>query len=179
MTKQLDRVGVCASAACAVHCLLAPLVLLFVPALGSWWSHPAVHFVLALLVVPLALFVIFRACRCHRRTWVSVVASAGALLIVVSLAGEVAASDRAALVAAPLEAGGHAVQQEALHEAAHEGQHAEGCCLRIVEAPDGGKELQVTATTLLTILGSVLLVVAHAMNLRFAHGSAQEPALPH
>ncbi|MFK7788014.1 MAG: MerC family mercury resistance protein, partial [Phycisphaeraceae bacterium] len=47
----LDRLGIGASLLCAIHCLAAPFLLLLLPAAGSIWSHPAVHWILALLVV--------------------------------------------------------------------------------------------------------------------------------
>lgn len=81
----LDRIGITASLACAVHCLAAPFLLLLLPAAGSAWSHPAVHWVMAVLVLPLALWVIYRGYLKHRKTWTLVAAGAGSACIVAGL----------------------------------------------------------------------------------------------
>lgn len=75
-----------ASAACAVHCLAAPLLLLFVPVLGGWWSHPAAHWLLAGLVLPLAGWVVLRGYQKHRRRVALVAVALGGGLV---LAGAV------------------------------------------------------------------------------------------
>lgn len=82
---KLDRLGIAASLACAIHCLVAPVLLLLLPAAGSIWSHPSVHWILAALVLPLALIVVFRGYRHHRRRSAVVAAVFGAAFIVAGL----------------------------------------------------------------------------------------------
>lgn len=50
-----DRAGIAASAACIAHCLLTPLALVLLPAVGSWLASPLVHQFLAIAVVTAAV----------------------------------------------------------------------------------------------------------------------------
>ena len=52
MAATLDRTGVIASVGCAIHCMVAPLLVVFAPTLGGWWVHPATHLLIAALVLP-------------------------------------------------------------------------------------------------------------------------------
>ena len=133
----LDRLGGMLSAARAVHCLITPVILIALPTLGTWWSHPAVHWALALFVVPLAGFVLARGYRRHRVHWVAIAAAVGAALILLGLV-------------LPLGAEGH-------HE----------CCAAIEHGEDGALALSLPPATLVTIAGSVALVAAHIGNLKF------------
>jgi len=84
-SARLDRIGVVASAACAVHCLVAPLLMLALPVTGAIWSHWSVHWILAVLVLPLACWVIYRGYRRHGRRLALVAAGLGSALIVAGL----------------------------------------------------------------------------------------------
>ena len=65
-----DRIGVFASVLCAIHCAATPFLLLFLPVFGKVWSHPASHWIMALLVVPLAAVTVAKGYKQHRRRWV-------------------------------------------------------------------------------------------------------------
>jgi len=67
-----DRIGVVASVLCAIHCAATPVLLLFLPIFGKVWSHPASHWIMALLVVPLAVVTVRTGYKRHRRKWVIV-----------------------------------------------------------------------------------------------------------
>lgn len=81
----LDRIGITASVACAIHCMIAPLLLLLLPAAGSVWSDPLVHWVLAVLVLPLAVWVIYRGYCKHGKRLTLVAAVSGSAFVVVGL----------------------------------------------------------------------------------------------
>jgi hypothetical protein len=81
----LDRIGIIASAACVVHCMLTPIFLLFLPALGKQWGDGIVHVILAIGVVPLAGLVIFRGYLRHQVRWVVGVGAAGMCGILIGL----------------------------------------------------------------------------------------------
>jgi len=81
-----DRIGVAASVLCAIHCGLAPVLLLALPAFGEIWAHPASHTLVAILIVPLAIFSIRKGYRQHRRRWVALVAATGILCVLVGAA---------------------------------------------------------------------------------------------
>ena len=84
-----DRIGVIASILCAIHCAATPIVLLVLPAFGKVWTHPASHWVMASLVIPLAAFMVVMGFRKHKRKWVI---ASGALGIVFVLLGAAAPS---------------------------------------------------------------------------------------
>ena len=79
-----DRVGVIASVLCAIHCAATPVLLLFLPVFGKVWSHPASHWLMALLVVPLAGVTVATGFKRHRRKWII---ASGVLGIVFVLVG--------------------------------------------------------------------------------------------
>ena len=81
----LDRIGIIASAACVVHCMLTPVLLLFLPVFGARWSDGIVHWVLAGLVLPLALIVLYRGFSRHRTRWVLALGALGAAGITLGL----------------------------------------------------------------------------------------------
>ncbi len=80
---EADRVGVIASVLCAIHCAVTPFLLLFAPAFGEIWAHPASHWIVALFVVPLALVMVLRGFRIHRRRWIVATGILGIALVIV------------------------------------------------------------------------------------------------
>ncbi|MDA7526542.1 MerC domain-containing protein [Verrucomicrobiales bacterium] len=66
---------------CAIHCAATPLILLLLPVFGRFWAHPASHWLMALLVVPLAAVTVFTGYKVHRRKWVLATAVLGILLV--------------------------------------------------------------------------------------------------
>ncbi|MEM9020684.1 MAG: MerC family mercury resistance protein [Planctomycetota bacterium] len=81
----LDRVGITASVACAIHCLAAPFLLLLLPAAGAVWSDPKVHWGLAVLVLPLAVWVIYRGYQKHGKRLTLVAAVTGSGFVIAGL----------------------------------------------------------------------------------------------
>lgn len=174
----LDKLGITASFACVVHCLVAPFLLLLLPTLGSVWADPWVHWLLAMLVLPLALLVIYRGYRRHGRRWVMVAAYCGVVMVSAGLVAPYI-SDRP-LVHAPAPAflaslGGSADLTPAAEAHA---ACADGCCPTLAVSETGAATLGLPAGGLLTILGSILLVAGHTGNLLacrcFAAGHAGE-----
>ena len=76
-----DRIGICASILCAIHCAAAPFLLLLLPAFGKIWAHPLSHILVAMLVVPLAAFSIRRGYLTHQKKWVLVTAYIGIFVV--------------------------------------------------------------------------------------------------
>ncbi|MEM6260172.1 MAG: MerC domain-containing protein [Planctomycetota bacterium] len=160
----LDRVGISASVLCAIHCIAAPFLLLLLPAAGSIWSHPAVHWVLAALVVPLALWVLFKGYTRHRRRLTLTAALMGGVLI---LAGLIAPMIHASpIMELPVpsffgELGGGADAVPACTET---------CCPTITRSA-AGTALAMPPGGLLTLIGSIFLVTAHGSNLLASRNS--------
>lgn len=168
----LDRIGISASLLCAIHCIAAPFVLLLLPAAGSVWSHPAVHWVLAVLVVPLALWVLYNGYRKHGNRLTLVAATAGALLILAGLVSPMIHDEPVFTFSVPTLFG----EPDAPLAAGSAGGPAESdaapatctdaCCPSITQdAAAGTATIAMPPGGLLTLLGSVLLVLAHTSNL--------------
>ncbi len=78
-----DRVGVWASVLCAIHCAATPVLLLILPTFGKAWSHPASHWGMALIVVPIAGLMMTRGFQKHRRKWILLSGSLGIVFVLV------------------------------------------------------------------------------------------------
>ena len=136
-----DRVGVGASIFCAIHCGLAPFLLILMPAFGRIWAHPASHALAALLIVPLASFAIWRGFRRHRRVWVLTVAVLGILLV---LSG-------AAL--------------PAFATTAETAASTDTCCPSVKADLAGKTTIHIPPAAIITTLGGFVLIVAHLGNI--------------
>jgi len=175
VTRVGDAAGIAASLLCAVHCLAAPIILLTLPAIAAAWSHPAVHWILAAFVVPLALVVIVRGYRRHRRRLALVAASLGVALILAGLVlpgSGLAFSEAGLAIASPITP--TTVGPE-LNPAAHSQTCTAPCCPSVVtDTQTGAASLNLHLAGVVTIVGSFLLVLGHALNLHgcYSHGRA-------
>jgi Mn2+/Fe2+ NRAMP family transporter len=79
-----DGLGIAASVACALHCLLVPLWLLTGAALPvSMFTDESFHMVMVLMILPVAIVAFGMGCRRHKDKWVlglGLVGVAGLLL---------------------------------------------------------------------------------------------------
>lgn len=140
----LDRLGIAGSLACAIHCLIAPFLMLLIPALGTAWSHPSVHWALAGLVLPLALTVIYRGYRVHRRRSALVAAVLGSALLITGLLLPEAAAETSATTATCTDA----------------------CCPTIAyDAETQAASIHVPPAGAANLAASALLILAHGINL--------------
>lgn len=78
-----DRVGVCLSVLCAIHCAVTPFLLILAPTFGKIWSHPASHWGMALFVVPIAVLMLTSGYKRHRRQWIIATGSLGIVLVII------------------------------------------------------------------------------------------------
>ena len=150
--RLLDRTGVCASIGCAVHCMIAPVLLIAAPVFGGVWTHPVSHLAIAALVLPIAAVALRRGHRHHHRRWVLVVGAMGMALV---LLGAVWPFWSASGVV-------HAMgDSSSSHAAGHE------CCPSLaVDEATGAWSLRVPPASVVTLLGGIGLVAAHMANLR-------------
>ena len=151
-TGRWDRVGIWASTACMVHCLAAPLLFLAIPWFAEVWSHPLSHVLVGLLVLPLAGMVIRNGYRQHGKTWIIAAAALGMGLIVV---GSVI----------PYVDGSHASATDAGTAHVHDHAHA-SCCPQVVESDSGTQSLSLPLASIVTMMGSLFLVLSHIGNIR-------------
>ena len=145
--RLLDRTGVCASVGCALHCMVAPLLLIVAPTLGGIWVHPAAHLAIAGLVVPIAAFALRSGYRKHGTRWIVGLGCAGIVLVLLG-----------ALWPFCFASGGTV-------------SHAAGCChdccpTMVVDDVTGERSLRIPPASLITLLGGIGLVTAHIGNLR-------------
>lgn len=145
-----DRMGIFASCACTVHCLIAPLLFLFLPRFASVWAHPASHALVALFVLPMAGTVIRSGYRKHGQRWIAVGALIGMTLIVV---GSVL----------PYVDSGEPSREVVADEDAVPACTA--CCPQLVEEESGEQRLVLPPASIVTVLGSLFLVGSHLGNL--------------
>jgi len=168
-TGRLDRLGLLASAMCGLHCMAGPAVLLLAPAWAGWWGHPASHWGLALLVLPVAAGAMSWGYRRHRRRWVLAAAAAGALCVMLGL---VASAEAGLDEPHPL---GHEAPTAASASIGPAGPVAParvsgGCCpLHPQARADTGWSVAFaplfhSAEARWTVLGSLLLIAAHLGN---------------
>ena len=137
-----DRIGILASAACAVHCGVAPLLFLLIPAFAEVWAHPASHALIALVVLPVAATVLLHGYRTHRRSWILWATLVGGASILVGCVLPYLGTGAGA------ETGG-----------------CTDCCPTLETGADGETSLRLPPASIASILGSVLLIAAHAGNL--------------
>lgn len=154
--RLLDRTGVCASVGCALHCALAPLLLLSMPALGGIWAHPLTHLLIAGLVLPVAAFALQRGYREHARRWIVAIGGLGMLLVLLGAVWPFLPDSHAVLAS------------DGSTTTCHE------CCPSIaVDEHTGAWSFRVPFASAITLLGGIALVTAHLGNLRrcaTAHG---------
>ena len=184
----MDRAGVLAASACAVHCMLAPLVLAFAPLVGGIWSSPATHWVFAAVSLPAALSLLWRRTRgrsVRLRRWLAGLAFLGSAFVILGLSAPNASwSQRLALevpcadwmpvpAAAPNDAvdlaGDHAVELAGRLAGGHGDAHAcTECCASIHTDESGVNTFRLPFASVVTMLGGLLLVTAHGLAMRAA-----------
>lgn len=162
--RLFDRLGVFAAAACAVHCMAAPVILALAPLVGGIWTSPRTHWVFAAISIPAALTLLLRKAKLRslrlRRALV-VLAGVGSSLIVLGLAApgadwseglgvNVACPDW--FPGQPAEAGGGGCTDE--------------CCASVHGGAEEGRSLFIPIASLVTMMGGMLLVTAHLLVLR-------------
>lgn len=85
----LDKLAVSTSMLCAIHCLSLPLLLGFLPALGTTvFGQEAFHVMLLWFVIPLSLVALSLGCRTHKDWRVALLGFVGlAMLITTAVLG--------------------------------------------------------------------------------------------
>ncbi len=178
-----DRVGVLASVLCAIHCGLAPLLLIFLPAFGKIWAHPASHALVAIFIIPLAIFSIRKGYRNHSRHWVVALAVIGIICVLVGavlptftegespvVAEKPAATEEGVSVHTTEEA---CSSEDCAETAAAPGSSADEthaacvdqCCPSAQISDTGEWSIHVPPAAIVTTLGGLFLIAAHIGNL--------------
>ena len=83
LNKRFDSIGVIASILCAIHCALTPVLLILLPTFGKAWSHPATHWGMAIIVIPIAIFMMLKSYKKHAQKKIIYIGGIGILLIII------------------------------------------------------------------------------------------------
>jgi len=155
-SDRLDRIGGLASTACAIHCLIAPVLFLTLPAFAEIWAHPASHALMAIWVVPMALTVVIHGYRKHRQKWVSAAALVGIACILTGSALPYLPADSNTLTVDSLDVDSVAMTTDGSCD----------CCPSLVTDQAGDMSLHWPPAGIATVMGSGFLIVAHWGNRR-------------
>ena len=160
-SDRLDRIGGLASTACAIHCLIAPVLFLTLPAFAEIWAHPASHALMAIWVVPMALTVVIHGYRKHRQKWVSAAALVGIACILTGSALPYLPADSNTLTVDSLDVNSLDVDSVAMTT-----DGSCDCCPSLVTDQSGDMSLHWPPAGIATVMGSGFLIVAHWGNRR-------------
>jgi hypothetical protein len=84
-TRIWDKIGVCASGICLIHCLATPILLLIFPASKiQVFEHGVFHAVFAVLVVGSILLAVYPTCKKHGHKDIMTFAALGVFFILSS-----------------------------------------------------------------------------------------------
>ena len=152
-----DKLSICLSLCCILHCIALPVIILMIPSFASLWiNNEKVHVILVLFAVPISLFAMAKSLRVHHNYKCISLAVIGLSLLV------------GAIFMHDINFGSessHIGHEEATHheEAGHkEATHHE-------EAEHGHHEhggIGETLETIFTVLGGLILLGAHYLNIR-------------
>jgi hypothetical protein len=187
--KNADKVGVAASILCAIHCALAPILLIFLPTFGKIWAHPASHALVAILIVPLAAFTLLKGYRKHGKRWIAVSAMAGIFLVLfgaalpafaktddsfAGLAGDPEPAAIGTCEATSDHSGEDSCEEcdsENPVEIADTETCVDDCCPSLQVSESGETSLHVPPAAIITTFGGLFLIGAHFGNLRSGAGA--------
>jgi hypothetical protein len=82
MREIWDRIGISASLLCVVHCLFTPLLVLFMPIAGEFFSHETFHVIIAVIVFPVAVWALWNGYQQHHKRSVLYFGAAGITLMI-------------------------------------------------------------------------------------------------
>ena len=157
-----DKLSICLSLCCILHCIALPVIILMIPSFASLWiNNEKVHVILVLFAVPISLFAMAKSLRVHHNYKCISLAVIGLSLLV----GAIFMHD------INFGSENHIGHEEVAHheEAGHkEATHHE-------EDGHGHHEhggIGETLETIFTVLGGLILLGAHYLNIRSIRESA-------
>ena len=162
-----DKLSICLSLCCILHCIALPVIILMIPSFASLWiNNEKVHVILVLFAVPISLFAMAKSLRVHHNYKCISLAIIGLSLLVGAIfmhdinfgseshSGheEVAHHEEAEHKdATHHEEAGH--KEDSYHKEAGHGHHEHG-------------GIGETLETIFTVLGGLILLGAHYLNIR-------------
>ena len=139
MKNITDKFSICLSMCCIMHCLALPILIVILPSISSLWiNDEIVHVYLVLLAIPISLFAMIKSLKVHNDYKCISLAVIGLLLLSVAIFMHDIGSF--------------------FGEHGHVEKHGHS-------EHDGIGEL---LEKFFTVLGALVLVTAHILNLRFS-----------
>ena len=163
-----DKLSICLSLCCILHCIALPVIILMIPSFASLWiNNEKVHVILVLFAVPISLFAMAKSLRIHHNyKCISLAVIGLSLLVGAIFMHDINFGSESSHIghgeATHHEEAGHekvdhneeAGHQEATHhEEAEHGHHEHG-------------GIGETLETIFTVLGGSILLGAHYLNIR-------------
>ena len=151
-----DKLSICLSLCCILHCIALPVIILMIPSFASLWiNNEKVHVILVLFAVPISLFAMAKSLRVHHNYKCISLAIIGLSLLI------------GAIFMHNINFGSesHSGHEEVAHheDAEHkEATHHEEAGHR----HDGHGGIGETLETIFTVLGGLILLGAHYLNIR-------------
>ena len=158
-----DKLSICLSLCCILHCIALPVIILMIPSFASLWiNNEKVHVILVLFAVPISLFAMAKSLRIHHNFKCISLAVIGLSLLVV------------AIFMHDINFGAERGHIEHLETTHHEEAGHNGKDVHHEEAGHGHHEhggIGETLETIFTVLGGLILLGAHYLNIRLAKKS--------
>ena len=152
-----DKLSICLSLCCILHCIALPVIILMIPSFASLWiNNEKIHVILVLFAVPISLFAMAKSLRIHHNYKCISLAVIGLSLLV------------SAIFMHDINFGSessHIGHEEATHheEAGHkDATHHE----EVGHGHHGHGGIGETLETIFTVLGGLILLGAHYLNIR-------------
>lgn len=86
--QRLDRAGIICSVVCATHCSLPLIIGLISPNLSSYFENELIHFLLLIIVIPLALTSFLKGKKTHKSVRPMLLGSLGSLVLLIAVLTE-------------------------------------------------------------------------------------------
>ena len=163
-----DKLSICLSLCCILHCIALPAIILIIPSFASLWiNNEKVHVILVLFAVPISLFAMAKSLRIHHNYKCISLAVIGLSFLVIAIFmhninfgsenthighGEANHHEEAGHKEdTHHEEAGH--KEDTHHKEAEHGHHEHG-------------GIGETLETIFTVLGGLILLGAHYLNIR-------------
>ena len=174
-----DKLSICLSLCCILHCIALPVIILMIPSFASLWiNNEKVHVILVLFAVPISLFAMAKSLRIHHNyKCISLAVIGLSLLVVAIFMHDINFGSEVSHVghkeATHHEEAGHKEvthHEEAGHkEATHHEEAGHKEATHHEEAEHGHHKhggIGETLETIFTLLGGLILLGAHYLNIR-------------
>ncbi len=151
-----DKLSICLSLCCILHCIALPAIILMIPSFASLWiNNEKVHVILVLFAVPISLFAMAKSLRIHHNyKCISLAVIGLSSLVIAIFMHDINFGSESHI--------GHG-------EATHHEEAGHGEATHHEEAEHGHHEhggIGETLETIFTVLGGLILLGAHYLNIR-------------